>query len=166
MLEGSDRPIPREAPRDPTPGPAPTGSLRFADIRLSDIQAGGTYPELVNLLMENGFDLEFEYLPEGRLSLTVERCEESVDPEKLRAGAAFSTIEPGLARVNPSKASDATTGPPGFHHLRDAGLFSYTLGILGAAAFMTLAIGPGWMGFFAGFIPASALAAWAVSGHA
>jgi len=44
-----------------------------------------------------------------------------------------------------------------------AGLFAWTAGSIAAVAFMALAIGPAWIGFLAGFLPASALAAWAVA---
>jgi hypothetical protein len=54
-------------------------------------------------------------------------------------------------------------GPFFYHH--DAALFSYTAGVLGAAAFMALAIGPGWLGFLVSYLPASILAAWAGTGH-
>jgi hypothetical protein len=52
------------------------------------------------------------------------------------------------------------------YQVQDAALFSYSAGILGAAAFLSLSIGPGWLGFLIVFLPISALAAWAVSGHA
>ena len=45
----------------------------------------------------------------------------------------------------------------------DAGFFAYAAGLVGAAAAMALTIGPGWLGFIVAFIPASLLAAWAVS---
>lgn len=45
----------------------------------------------------------------------------------------------------------------------EAGLFAWTAGSIAAVAFMALAIGPAWIGFLAGFLPASALAAWAVA---
>lgn len=45
----------------------------------------------------------------------------------------------------------------------NAGLFAWTAGSVTAVAFMALAIGPAWIGFLAAFLPASALAAWAVA---
>jgi hypothetical protein len=46
---------------------------------------------------------------------------------------------------------------------KDAGLASYTAGLVVAAAFMALALGPGWVGFLLGFLPASLLTSWAVA---
>jgi hypothetical protein len=60
---------------------------------------------------------------------------------------------------------ESTRGPRSLL-VRDAGLYSYVTGLLGAAAFMAFAIGPGWLGFIAGFLPASLVASWAVSAHA
>jgi hypothetical protein len=48
----------------------------------------------------------------------------------------------------------------------DAGLASYTAGLVAAAAFMALSLGPGWVGFLVGFLPASLLTSWAVASHA
>jgi hypothetical protein len=48
----------------------------------------------------------------------------------------------------------------------DAGLASFTAGLVGAAAFMALALGPGWVGFLLGFVPISLLTSWAVASHA
>lgn len=48
----------------------------------------------------------------------------------------------------------------------DAGLASYTAGLVAAAAFMALSLGPGWLGFLLGFLPVSLLTSWAVAGHA
>jgi hypothetical protein len=45
----------------------------------------------------------------------------------------------------------------------DAGLASYTTGLVVAAAFMALALGPGWVGFLLGFLPASLLISWAIT---
>src|SRR4051812_45328809 len=66
--------------------------LRFADIRLSDHDAIGTHAEFLNLLLEHGFDLEIEYVAEGRLSVTVERGEQGAAPNDLRDAATISTI--------------------------------------------------------------------------
>jgi hypothetical protein len=54
--------------------------------------------------------------------------------------------------------------PPSFapRHA-DAGLASFTVGLVVAAAFMVLALGPGWAGFLLGFLPASLLTSWAVT---
>jgi len=45
----------------------------------------------------------------------------------------------------------------------DAGCFSYTAGLFGAAISMALAVGPGWLGFIVAFVPASLLASWVVA---
>ncbi len=48
----------------------------------------------------------------------------------------------------------------------DAGLASYVAGLIAAAAFMALSLGPGWVGFLVGFLPASLLTSRAVASHA
>jgi hypothetical protein len=55
---------------------------------------------------------------------------------------------------------------PGTSRSADAGLASYTAGLVIAAAFMALSLGPGWVGFLVGFLPASLLTSWAVASHA
>jgi hypothetical protein len=45
----------------------------------------------------------------------------------------------------------------------DAGLASYTAGLVVAAVFLAFALGPGWVGFLVGFLPASLLTSWAVA---
>ena len=55
-----------------------------------------------------------------------------------------------------------------FRHRRhlDAGLASYVAGLLTAAVVMALSLGPGWLGFLAGFLSMSLLTSWAVDSYA
>jgi hypothetical protein len=61
---------------------------------------------------------------------------------------------------------NVTPDPPtpdlSLHH-RDAGLFSSTAGIIGAASFMALGFGPGWLSFAVAFLPASVKSTWAIA---
>ena len=163
------RPDSREISPDPTPGSIGPRSRRFSDIRLNEVHSGGSYSELINLLVEKGFDLEFRHLEEGRLCLSIEHVAETADPEEeaeaRSADLIFEQVASDGAPPDASDVANPTASRSGSLRQRDAGLFSYTAGLLGAAAFMALAIGPGWLGFLAGFLPASALASWAVSGH-
>jgi Arc/MetJ-type ribon-helix-helix transcriptional regulator len=71
------------------------------------------------------------------------------------------------ARRAPAPAVARVTSLPilaGRH--ADAGLASYTAGLVVAAAFMALSLGPGWLGFVAGFLPVSLLTSWAAACHA
>jgi hypothetical protein len=92
------------------------------------------------------------------------------------AGGTFSAGE--MVEIDLLSEWDGRTGPclvaepaspsPSLWGMRhaDAGLASYTAGLVAAAAFMALSLGPGWVGFLVGFLPASLLTSWAVASHA
>jgi len=68
---------------------------------------------------------------------------------------------------SPEPRTKRTSSPPLFAMPHaDAGLASYTAGLVVAAAFMALSLGPGWAGFLVGFLPLSLLTSWAVASHA
>ena len=88
----------------------------------------------------------------------------------------WSLAERADSQSEPDEATDYRSAPTGgiasstylwerFDLFGSAGLFSYTAGIIGAAVFMALALGPGWLGFLAAYLPASILASWAVTSH-
>jgi serine/threonine protein kinase len=76
--------------------------------------------------------------------------------------------DPGSNTQRAPESSIASTSSPPFLSIRhaDAGLASYAAGLVAAAAFMALSIGPGWVGFLLGYLPVSLLTSWAVSSHA
>ena len=71
-------------------------------------------------------------------------------------------------RTGPCLVAERASPSPSLWGMRhaDAGLASYTAGLVAAAAFMALSLGPGWVGFLVGFLPASLLTSWAVASHA
>jgi hypothetical protein len=93
----------------------------------------------------------------------------------LRAveGSSTDAFRIGLTLVN--DLIDESNSPPESltHFIRsgrhlafvEVGTFSYVAGLLGAAAFMALSIGPGILGFLVVYLPASGLSVWAASGH-
>jgi hypothetical protein len=70
--------------------------------------------------------------------------------------------------LGPCPVAERASPSPSLWAMRhaDAGLASYTAGLVAAAAFMALSLGPGWVGFLVGFLPASLLSSWAVTSHA
>jgi hypothetical protein len=54
----------------------------------------------------------------------------------------------------------------GWSRHRDAGRFSYMVGLAGTILFMASGVGPGWLGFLVAYLPASLLAAWVTASHA
>jgi hypothetical protein len=67
--------------------------------------------------------------------------------------------------MGPCVVAERASPSPSLWGMRhaDAGLASYTAGLVAAAAFMALSLGPGWVGFLVGFLPASLLTSWAVA---
>lgn len=66
-----------------------------------------------------------------------------------------------------SEPSIEHTSPPlRFMRHTDAGLASYTAGLIAAAAFMAFSLGPGWVGFLLGFLPVSLLTSRAIASNA
>ncbi len=170
VIDMANVPTKIDNPNNPASNQHKPTSLRFPDLRHNDVQTDEICDELRDLMLGRGFDtsIEIKYLAEGRTCLTLDL--------EVRNDLAGSRNDPlkssGTHLEDESTGSDrleigpmATRRTRSFR-VREASFFSYTSGLLGAAAFMALAIGPGWLGFIAVFLPASLLASWAVSGHA
>jgi hypothetical protein len=96
-------------------------------------------------------------------------AEPSSKVERRPQASSLPTTDPGTDDQGvPESASAIPTSLSFFAMQRhaDAGLASCVAGLLGAAAFMALSLGPGWAGFIVGFIPVSLLTSWAISSHA
>lgn len=110
---------------------------------------------LYELLMERSFSFP---QPTSTMGLNREAPVQDAKPEQA----------PAVERpesVDLIEASEATLPSLRRMHHADAGFLSYVVGLTAAASFMALAIGPGWAGFLAGFVPVSVLTSWAIASH-
>jgi hypothetical protein len=102
---------------------------------------------------------------------------EAVAALREDVAALLAEAEATLAEAKPALLTAATPGPasptapslklrPRWTRHRDAGRFSYMVGLTGTILFMATGLGPGWLGFVVAYLPASMLAAWVTASHA
>jgi hypothetical protein len=95
---------------------------------------------------------------------------EAVNDEVKELREDLRKVEAGIRTVSapdpPSPIDRPRKFSPRWTRHRDAGRFSYMVGLTGTILFMATGLGPGWLGFVVAYLPASALAAWVTASHA